>query len=241
MGDFMWVTVDGERRLGKAEARLLCRAVGSMLTDCVDVIADRSEADQERRVYGIDWFDQWEAEQKVWLMEQVATALLTDQPSLKPAAMWEATVDAIFQRVFEQVVEELECETVEGSEFEHSEIESATAEDVVETGGQRWRDDVIQALKQQQNRVVEIGRSASQAKEWRRLVMQIADRILGVAAYQTAESYRDEQSAKVAAFLQQKGLPDDFLTQIPPFMGQHETKDSIERLRKLIKRFGHCN
>ncbi len=71
--------------------------------------------------------------------------------------------------------------------------------------------------------------------------MQIADRILGVAAYQKAESYRDEQAAKLAAFLEQKGLPVDFLTQIPPFLGQHETEASVERLRKLVKRFGRCS
>ena len=48
-------------------------------------------------------------------------------------------------------------ETVDDSEFEHAEIESATIEDLGKHCGQRWRDDVILALKQQQNRVVEIG------------------------------------------------------------------------------------
>lgn len=240
----MWVTVDGERRLGSDEARLFCRAVGAMLSDRVALMASQTDADQtdaaqECRVYGIDWFDQWEPEQKVWLMEQVATALLTDQPPLKPAAMWEATVDAIFQHVLEQVVEEIEQETVVGSEFEQTQPESATVDDLLETGGQRWRDDVVLALKQQQNRVVEIGPDADEAQLWRRLVMQLADRILGVAAYHAAESYRDEQVTKLTAFLKQKGLPEDFLTQIPPYLKQHQTEESIARLRKLIKHFGH--
>lgn len=235
----MWVTVDGERSLGQAEARLFCRAVVSMLSDCVAVITNRSDADQECRVYGIDWFDQWDAEQKVWLLEQVATALLTDQPSMQPAAMWEATVDVIFLHVFEHVADEFDHQTLRNSEREHADRKSVTFEHREEASGQRWRDDVILALEQQQNRVVKVVRSGGEAKEWRRLVMQIADRILGVAAYQTAESYRDEQSAKVAAFLEQKGLPADFLTQIPPLMGESETKDSMERLRKLLKQFGH--
>ncbi len=235
----MWVTVDGERRLGHAEACLLCRAVSSILSEFVPAIADRSEADQECWVSGIDWFDQWEAEQKVWLLERVATALLTEQDSPKPAAMWEATVDAIFQYVFEQVVKELEEETCEDSEFDDANGESGTVDHVVEAGLQCWRDDVIQALNEQQNRVVKIGLSVCQGKEWQRLVMQISDRILGVAVYQTAESYRDGQSAKVACFLQQKGLPADFLTQIPPLLGQNETEDCIERLRDLIEQFQH--
>ncbi len=231
----MWVTVDGERILGQAEARLLCRAIGEMLSDCVEVIANQTDAGQEGRVYGIDWFDQWEPAQKIWLMEQIATALLTEQPSLKPAAMWEATVDAIFQHVFEQVVEEIENEAVGGREFEHAEIESATGDELVEAGDHRWRDDVIQALRQQRKRVVEIGPDAGQGRVWRRLVVQLADCILGVAAYHVAESYRDEQSTKLATFLGQKGLPDDFLTQIPPLLKRSEAEDSIARLRMLIK------
>ena len=156
----MWVTVDGERPLGKAEARLLCRAVWLMLADCGAVIASRTDVERECRVYGIDWFDQWEAEQKVWLLEQVATALLTDQQPLKPAAMWEATVDAIFQHVFEQVVEEFEHETLDDNEFVPAAIESAAMDDLGHACEPRWRDDVILALKQQQNRVVEIGQSS---------------------------------------------------------------------------------
>ena len=233
----MWVMVDGERCLGSEEARLLCRAVGVMLSDCVALIADQTDADQECRVYGIDWFDQWEPEQKVWLMEKTATALLTDQPSLKPAAMWEATVDAIFHHVLEQVVEEIEHETVGDSVSEHAKREPAMDDDPVEVGGQGWRQDVILAL-QQQSRVVKVGSTASETQHWRRLVMQLADRILGVAAYHVAESYRDEQATKLTTFLKQKGLPEDFLTQIPPFLKQRETEESILRLRKLIQHFG---
>ncbi|MGB0760647.1 MAG: hypothetical protein ACPGPS_13975 [Rubripirellula sp.] len=220
----MWVTVDGERRLGEAESRLFRRAVASMLSNCVAVLSQRSENDQECRLYGIDWFDQWEAEQKVWLLEQVATALLTDQPSLRPAAMWEATVDAIFLHVFELVVRE----------FESSAENPGTWKSPLEAGGRRWRDEVIQALEQQQNRRVSIETSDDQVTQWRRLVMQISDRILGVATYQSAESYRDEEARKLADFLQQKGLPDDFLTRIPPLLKTHEIDDSIERLQRLL-------
>ena len=235
----MWVTVDGERSLGDAEARLLCRAVGSMLSDFVAVIRNRTYRDQECWLAGIDWFDQWEVEQKVWLLERVATALLTDQPAPKPAAMCEATVDAIFQHVFERVAEELEQDAFQDSEGDDVHREPGTVDHLILAAEQRWSDDVIRALRQQQRRVMKIGRAADQANEWRRLIMQIVDRILGVAAYQTAESYRDQQAAKIALFLSQKGLPADFLTQIPPLLGQRETEACIERLRDLLGQFGH--
>lgn len=233
----MWVTVDGERSLRDAEARLLCRALASMLSDVMARPTNQTDTDPDCWVSGIDWFDQWEVEQKVWLLERVATALLTDLASPKPAAMWEATVDAIFQYVFEQVLEELEQDALKDGEFDEVAGESVTVEPLVELPGRRWCEDVIETVKQQGSRDAKIERSADQGKAWRRLVMQIADHILGVAAYQTVESYRDGQSAKVVCFLQQKGLPADFLTQIPPLLVQHETEHCIQRLRTLIAQF----
>lgn len=224
----MWVTVDGERRLGKAEARLLCRGILPMLADCVAVLEQPVDGVRESRIYGIDWFDQWEAEQKVWLLEQVATALLTDQPSLKPAAMLEATVDAIFQHIFECVM----------GEVDPAGSDSEIVDTKIAAGDRSWCDDVIKALEQQQNRAVCFERSGDQRLVWRRLVMQIPDRILGVASYHTAESLRDAQPAKIEVFLQQKGLPADFFTRIPPLVQRQDADDSVARLHILLKQFG---
>ena len=220
----MWLTVDGERCLRGAESRLLCRAVASMLSELVADTEGDTEAHDFGRDYGIDWFDQWDPEQRIWLLEQVTTALLTERVTLRPAAMWEATVDVIFQHVFEAVGQE---------------IDQGMADDCsprIEDGS--WKQDVIFVLQQQRCRAICVGKVADEKKQWRRLVMQIADRILGFAAYHVIESYRDEQASKVAVYLQQKGLPPDFLEQMPPVLGLAETQRTAQRLRTLLEQFG---
>lgn len=220
----MWLTVDGERCLRGAESRLLCRAVASMLSELVADIEVDPEAHDFGRDYGIDWFDQWDPEQRMWLLEQVTTALLTERVTLRPAAMWEATVDVIFQHVFEAV----------GQEIDQGMADDSSPR--IEDGS--WKQDVILVLQQQRCRAICVGEVEDEKTQWRRLVMQISDRILGFAAYHVIESYRDEQASKVAVYLQQKGLPPDFLEQMPPVLGLAETHRLAQRLRTLLEQFG---
>jgi hypothetical protein len=229
----MWLTVDGMRCLRGHEARLLCRAVASMLPECLAAGKGNPDSNEPYRVYGIDWFDQWEAEQKIWLLEQVTTALLTEQKLLKPAAMWEATVDAIFQHVFEALLDEMDNDFAKGCELVMEDGHAASG-----LGG--WQQNVLLVLQQQQRRAVKVDHSVDQKKEWRRRVMQISDRILGVAAYHVIENYRDQETSKVATFLEQKGLPADFLEQIPPVLGQSEGVVSTKNIHQLLERYGHA-
>ena len=241
----MWLTVDGERCLRGAEARLLCRAVTAMLSDCVAGIKCDSGSDQGERLYGIDWFDQWDPEQKIWLLEKVTAALLTEQVRLEPAAMWEATVDAIFQHIFEAIVDEIDLGIPPDAGFPGSDPDVQASKADLQMGYPHfgtdtwsWRRNVILALQQQQHRPVRVTGAVEQSKEWRRLVMQVSDRILGVAAYHVVESYRDAEAAKVACFLTQKGLPADFLERIPPGPGGDEINGSALRLHQLLDHVG---
>ena len=229
----MWLTVDGMRCLRGHESRLLCRAVASMLPECLAASNSNPESNATDRVYGIDWFDQWEAEQKIWLLERVTTALLTEQTLLKPAAMWEATVDAIFQHVFEALVDEMDRDVAEGRELVVEDSNAASG-----LGG--WQQSVMLVLQQQQRRAVSIDQSIDQKKEWRRRVMQISDRILGVASYHVVENYRDQDASKVAAFLEQKALPVDYLEQIPPVLGANEVLVLTQNIRQLLERHEHA-
>ncbi len=71
-----------------------------------------------QEVYGVDWFDQWDVEQRIWLLEQVATSLfLEDQPPPPPAAIFEATVDAVFCQVVEAIEDEIEAASRPEAEF----------------------------------------------------------------------------------------------------------------------------
>ena len=69
---------------------------------------------------------------------------------------------------------------------------------------------------------------------WSGLVVQIADVILGVRIYQQAESFRDGDPAQTQKFLQQKGLPTDFLQRIPPLLDVDETQLVINRIQRLV-------
>ena len=217
------MTVDGQRRLDGDDADLVCRAVATMLSE---LVAETTELTGPRK-YGIDWFDQWEPEQRIWLLERVATAFLTDQPVPAPAAIWEATVDAIFQHVFESLVTEIDADGLYVDDSSHAPDESDS-----------WRQAVIRAFEQNGRRLSPISTVTDDKVLWRRLVMQIADMILGVTTYHAVESYRDGDVSRVGRFLEQKGLPADFLEQIPPLVSQTEAAALISQIRRLLAQRG---
>jgi hypothetical protein len=70
---------------------------------------------------------------------------------------------------------------------------------------------------------------------WRRVVIQVADAILGVTVYQKAESLRDTDIEKSRSFLMQKGMPEDFLQRIPPLRTPEETEQSITRIESIVQ------
>lgn len=180
----MWPTIDGNRMLRGAEADLVRSAI-----DAVIERVSKSDDTEEPFAYGIDWFDQWELSQKLWLLQQVRTALLSEDSPPRPAAMWEATIDVIFVEVLEQIDQERD------------------------TGSRHWREMVSEAL---QSEVDDADDADDNTRTWRTRVSQLADRILGVASYQKAEAFRDQDPQQLKRFLKQRGLPKDFLEQIPP-------------------------
>ncbi|MDF1845531.1 MAG: hypothetical protein P1U77_29335 [Rubripirellula sp.] len=180
----MWSTVDGVRKLTGPEAELIrsgCRAVTDRLSQHHDI--------DSPLIYGIDWFDQWEDQQKRWLLKQVHDALLSDQVPPRPAAMWEATIDVIFLEVLMQIEQESELGTT------------------------WWRERVLSTLGRDECRMTECDLPA-----WRTRVTQLADQILGSPSYQKAEAFRDRGPEELGRYLMQKGLPGDFLEQIPPWI-----------------------
>lgn len=180
----MWSTVDGARKLTGPEAELVrsaCRAV-------TDRLSQYHEIDSPL-IYGIDWFDQWEDQQKRWLLKQVQDALLSDEVPPRPAAMWEATIDVIFLEVFMQIEQESELGTT------------------------WWRERVLSTLGRDECRMTECDLPI-----WRTRVTQLADQILGAPSYQKAEAFRDRGPEGLGRYLMQKGLPGDFLEQIPPWI-----------------------
>jgi hypothetical protein len=153
-------------------------------------------------------------EQRIWLLKQVTRALfLTSTPPLRPAAIYEATVDAIFCHVAVAVDEEIENR----AEFD-----------------QGWRQELIAAFSCQYGRSPQVDPAATDAGRWHTLAAQVADAILGSPSYQQAEWFRDGDAKHAERFIRQRGLPRDFLQRIPPICRGDDAKASINQIRDLM-------
>jgi hypothetical protein len=209
----VWPTTNGLRCLAGDEGELVRGAIGMMLDH---LVAEGREGDPQN-CYGIEWFDQWDSQQRIWLLEHLTLALLTDVDPPSPAAIWEATIDAIFQEIYQLV-----------------ELEIAGGAGMAEPNS--WRQCVIEAFVAQHEREPGITFSETDINSWHMIITQLADTILGVRLYQQAESFRDGEIEQTQKFLRQKGLPDDFLEQIPPLRTVDQTQRSIDQIQALVCR-----
>ncbi len=209
----MWSTVNGPRVLIDAEAALVRGAIGVMLDHLVDEGRNQTDA----VVYGIDWFDQWDWQQRIWLLDQITVALLTEKSPPTPAAMLEATVDAAFFEVIGLIELEIEANTIDPIEPECG-----------------WRESVLDAFESQYGRSAPIDRANADRNAWRRVVTSVADPILGVRLYQKVEAFRDWDIKRLDAFLRSRGLTSDFLEQIPPLRNLEQTQRSIDDIQAFV-------
>jgi len=207
----MWPTLDGVRVLKGDEATLV--------RDALDVMVDQLTAelrdDAEQHLYGIDWFDQWDCEQRIWLLEQIAIGLLTPESPPPPAAIWEATIDTLLVQVIELISDEIDRGLP--IDNEHS-----------------WRRRVIDAFECQQGKAAIVDGDETELRQWRSVVTRIANAILGVTCYQQAESFRDGDSEQTCRFLMEKGMPPDFLQRIPPLQTAEQTERSLQRILAVV-------
>jgi hypothetical protein len=201
----------GPRILVGDEAALVRASIGMMVDSLV--AEGRDDADQD--IIGIDWFDQWDWQQRCWLLDEIAASLLTRRPPPPPAAMWEATIDAIFCNIFD-----LAC----------LEIDDPAPVQSTKT----WRQSVIDAFRCQQGHDPCVSPDQCDPEPWQIVIAQLSDGILGPRMYQRAEAFRDSERSATQRFLSSKGLPDDFLEQIPPLRSIDQTQLSIDRIQALL-------
>ncbi|MCS7467389.1 hypothetical protein NZK35_12110 [Stieleria sp. ICT_E10.1] len=206
-----WPTTNGLRNLRGAEAGLVRGAIGMMVDDHVAELRDGEQA----WAYGVEWFDQWDAGQRLWLLERVTSALLGRETIEPSAAMFDATVDAIFYEVNDLVRMEIEQDAADDSE-------------------RSWRQSVIDALECQTDRLSILTADGVDQLAWQTTITQIADAILGIRLYQRAEAFRDADYEKTESFLRDRGLPETYLTLIPPLRTVDQTQWSIDRIQAYV-------
>ncbi|MGB7327408.1 MAG: hypothetical protein WBD31_21205 [Rubripirellula sp.] len=207
----MWPTVDGLRTLRDAEADLVRGGLGMML----DHLIEEFRGDAKTWRYGIDAFDMWDVEQRIWLLDQITGCLLTDRQALRPAAIWEAAIDAVF------------CEIIDLIEIE-------IADPTLTTFPMSWRESVLRAYECQYGRAPSIDVDANVLSDWRAVVSAVADSILPSPSYQKAEAFRDGDFERAVRFLESRCLPSDFLQQIPPVRTVADTQASIDQIQKIV-------
>lgn len=206
-----WPTTNGLRNLRGAEADLVRGAIGMM----VDTHVAQYREDAQPWAYGVDWFDQWDVGQRLWLLEQVTAAFFGSATIDPPAAMFDAAADAIFHELNDLVQIEIE----QGAD---------------ESSVRSWRQSVIDALASQTGRTPEIRADDVELRLWQQSVTRIADSILGVRLYQRAEQFRDVGYQRTRLFLHERGLPSDYLSQIPPLRRDDEIQSSIDRIQAEV-------
>ena len=206
-----WPTTSGMRNLAGAEAELVRGAIGMM----VDTLVTEMRGEDAPGATGIEWFDQWDCRQRLWLLECVTSAFFGAETIESKAAIFDAAADAIFFDITDLVQIEIE----QGSIIRHD---------------RSWRQSVIDAFDDQNGRPPEIDSRCVEMGLWQTTITQIGDSILGVRLYQRAEDFRDVDYSRTQGFLRDRGLPDDYLTRIPPLRTIAETQRSIDRIQAHV-------
>ena len=210
-----WPTTDGMRILGGAEGDLVRRVTGMMVDQLVaEGQPTDGEAGPSQHEYGIGLFDQWDWQQRLWLLNKTAGALLTQKQPPDAAAIFEATIEAVFAEAGELI------------EIEISDREAHTHTPT-------WRQSVL-AVAAERLTMLEVLDEDTDIATWIRTLMRLRESMFGPSHYIQAESHRDGAYEATAKFLQSRGLPADFLARIPPLQNLDQTQRSIDRLQSLI-------
>ncbi|MCO8124113.1 hypothetical protein NHH03_20380 [Stieleria sp. TO1_6] len=197
-----WPTTDGMRTLQGAECDLLLAAIESLTEQQAAALT----APIDPAVTGIQWFDQWDVAQRLWLLQQVGSALCGPQTIVSPAAIFDATADAIFHHIIDSLREQ---------------------------GDHRWQARIERADQQITGHNETPPPDPDDQPSWVNRVVRIADLILGVRLYQRAESFRDAEFQRTLRFLHERGLPPDYLSRIPPLCSTADAEQAIQCIRSL--------
>ena len=185
-----------------------------LVRGCIGMVMDHVVAQcrgEEPFVYGLDGFDRWEPEQKLWLLNQVAQACLTSRLPPQRTAIFETTMDILWADL-------LWC------------VETERNDPKLTRPGGSWRQSIAKCLRQP---------PPTPPDEWsleqvRPMVARIADSMTRPHVYVHAESLRDGKPEVLRAFLRSKGLDDSYLSTIPPMIDTDEAQRLIDRISGLV-------
>ena len=225
----MWITLNGPRVLTKPEDDLISAAMSDLAESAFAEISDPGKpfhdhanthsAGVQRDGTGVAWFDQWEPEQRLWLLEHLYQALTIESiPPPNRSAMFEATFEAIFSVITEKVM---------GSSLQAG-MES--------TNSIQWQELLSSAFLSQSSSKNLKSFLRDDTIDFPALAQFIQNSVVGPTCYEQAEMFRDGPPDTLIRFLQSKGLPEGYLNEIPPLPSDRETQLRVNRLKYLLDR-----
>lgn len=211
-----WPTTSGLCILSGREGDLVLGSIGMM----VDQLVAESRGEIQQIPYGIEWFDQWDPGQRLWLLEHVTRAMFSNFKIDSAAAIFDATADAVFYEIFHLVELEIDEES-----FEKFSAQSSKSS---------WRQSILAARRQQTRTFIQPSKDSTDLEAWGALISRVADHILGIRLYQRAETFRDRDYKQTQVFLRDRGLPADYLSRIPDLRTIDQTQLSIDRIQAYV-------
>ncbi|WP_152100480.1 hypothetical protein [Lacipirellula parvula] len=215
----MWHTSTGERTLIGAEAMLVKEAI----TGVAEQIMEESGGYMEQWEYGIDRFDELTLSQRLKLLEQVATHLLTaTAETLELTAFCEAAVGAIYEHVLVEVDWEIDDDDRPATRW-RSLILAAYAECFGEDQGDPEDDFTLTDA------------TSRDRDEWAHLVECLADNVLWDRDYEMDE-FLDAPPETSRMLRRHMGIDDDYYSASAcDTISNEAVEDAYRRLASLLE------
>ena len=208
----MWRTQIGNRTLKGAEAELVRESLGFMC----DMLIDEFQENIEQWEYEVGVFDQLACGQRIVVLANVATYLLTDTedfPSLN--AINEGAVGAIYENIRGNI------------QFELDDLKSSSGS--LESEQSTWRSLVLSACKQ--SGVEELPDINNlDYFEWDINLEVLEDLVLWDRDFENGDIYFDIDPDQRSSTKNMMGIADDYFTVIAP----DPTIEGVERAMKRL-------
>ena len=224
----MWHTSRGDRTLQGDEATLVREAIDTM----VDVLSLHIDDDLAGGLIcesGIAVFDQLTPSQRIALLHDAATHLLTDvEDAPRLSAPLEATVAAIFKEVRDHVAIEVDfpqstehARWVERPGWRHL-VASAFHTVTISEGDFEYLEDLpLEA--------------SGDMHQWDCVIDYLADAILWDRDFEFSGAFLDMDPEILRERRQSLGIDEDYFTRIPPDPRPAEVAELVSATRKIVR------
>lgn len=194
-------------------------------------------------------YSMWEPEQRIWLLERVAIPLLTSRQAPPAAAVYEATVEAVYVELADLIAMEI----TSGTPIEKGSWRGSLLDAYVQRCPKDSLLSALQfeattldpclppAIKKQLQAIDDGNEIADEPPEsldwlhwWAMVIERLVDATYGPRLYHDAEPFLDGDPRELQRYLRTKGLNAKFMRRIPPLRTQQQTQRSIDRLQGIL-------